>query len=30
MALDDCAVDSNLIVGSITNERGEWIWDLVE
>src|SRR5215217_1534707 len=30
MVLDNDAVDTCLIVGSITDEGGEWNWDLVE
>jgi hypothetical protein len=28
--LGDGAVDTSLIIGSIADERGEWIWDLIE
>lgn len=30
MTLGDSAVDASLIVGSISDEGGEWNWDLVE
>jgi hypothetical protein len=30
MALGDSAVDASLIVGSITDEGGDWTCDLVE
>jgi hypothetical protein len=30
MVLANGAVDVSLIVGSITDERGEWVCDLVE
>jgi hypothetical protein len=30
MTLGNGTVDASLIVGSITDEGGEWNWDLVE